>query len=171
MPPTGFDYDWIIVGSGFGGSVAALRLSEKGYSVAVLESGRRHADNEYASSTWNLRRFLWAPHLGLRGILRLTPFKDIFIVSGSALGGGSTVYANTLYRAKPAFFENPQWASLADWSSALLPHYDTAERMLGVQTVPMGSGGQLLLKEVAAHFNVAATTDNRFGSSGNRVGA
>ena len=157
MTPNGFDYDWVIVGSGFGGSVSALRLSEKGYRVAVLECGRRHADDEYAKSTWNLRRFLWAPRIGLRGILRLTPFKDIFIASGSAVGGGSAVYANTLYRAKPAFFENPQWAGLDDWGSALRPHYETAERMLGVQTVPYPSGGQELLKEVGAHFGKADT--------------
>ena len=157
MTATAFDYDWVIVGSGFGGSVAALRLSEKGYKVAVLESGRRYADDEYAKSAWNLRRFLWVPAIGLRGIMRLTPFKDIFIASGSAVGGGSAVYANTLYRAKPAFFENPQWAGLEEWGAALAPHYATAERMLGVQTVPFASGGQELLREVAAHFGSADT--------------
>jgi cholesterol oxidase len=85
---TTFDYDWLIVGSGFGGSVSALRLSEKGYRVAVLECGRRYRDEDFAATTWNLRRFMWAPALGLRGILRLTPFKDVFIASGSAGGGG-----------------------------------------------------------------------------------
>lgn len=154
---TTFDYDWIIVGSGFGGSVAAHRLTEKGYRVAVLEAGRRFRDEEYAESTWDLRRFLWAPALGMRGILRLTPFRDIFIASGSAVGGGSTVYANTLYRAKPAFFDNPQWAGLDDWARALEPHYATAERMLGVATVPYPSAGQDLLREVGAHFGAADT--------------
>ena len=157
MTPPAFDYDWIIVGSGFGGSVAALRLSEKGYRVAVIEAGHRYADDEYAESTWDLKRFLWAPRLGLRGILELTPFKDIFIASGAAVGGGSTVYANTLYRAKPAFFANPQWRDLDDWATVLRPHYDTAERMLGVATVPYGSAGQDLLKEVGERFGCAHT--------------
>ena len=90
-----FDYDWLVVGSGFGGSVSALRLAEKGYQVGVLEAGRRYRDQEFAKSTWDLKRFLWAPALGLRGIFRLTPFKDVFIASGAAVGGGSIVYANT----------------------------------------------------------------------------
>jgi len=154
---TAFDFDWIIVGSGFGGSVSALRLAEKGYTVAVLEAGKRYADHEYAKSTWNLRRFLWAPALGMRGIFRLTPFKDVFVASGTAVGGGSTVYANTLYRAKPAFFDNPQWRGLDDWDAALRPHYETAERMLGVATVPFASDGQDLLKELGAHFGVEGT--------------
>jgi cholesterol oxidase len=169
-----FDFDWVIVGSGFGGSVAALRLSEKGYRVAVLESGRRYADHEYAKSAWNLRRFLWAPQIGLRGILRLTPFKDIFIASGAAMGGGSAVYANTLYRAKPTFYDNPQWAGLDDWRTALEPHYDTAERMLGVATVPFESGAQSLLQEVGTHFDAAETFTRTpvgvfFGTPGQRV--
>ena len=136
MAQNGFDHDWLIVGSGFGGSVSALRLSEKGYRVAVLECGRRYLDEDYAASTWDLRRFMWAPALGLRGILRLTPFKDVFIASGSAVGGGSVVYACTLYRGAPEFFVNRQWAGLEDWAAVLKPHYDTAERMLGVNTVP-----------------------------------
>ena len=131
-----FDYDWLIVGSGFGGSVSALRLAEKGYKVGVLEAGRRYRDEDYAKTTWDLKRFLWAPAIGLRGIFRLTPFKDVFIASGAAVGGGSVVYANTLYRASPEFFVNPQWAGINDWSAALAPHYDTAEKMLGVQMVP-----------------------------------
>ncbi len=152
-----FDFDWIVVGSGFGGSVSALRLTEKGYRVAVLECGRRFRDEDYAKSTWELRNFLWAPRLGLRGIFRLTPFKDVFIASGSGVGGGSLVYANTLYRAAPSFFANPQWAALDDWASALKPHYDTATRMLGVQTVPFESDGQKLLLQVGQAFGVEQT--------------
>ena len=169
-----FDYDWVIVGSGFGGSVSALRLTEKGYKVGVLECGRRYRDEDYAASTWQLRKFLWAPFLGLRGIFRLTPFKDVFIASGAGVGGGSIVYANTLYRAAPAFFANPQWADLGDWAAALAPHYDTAERMLGVQTVPFDSDNQKLLKQVGAAFGVEHTFTRTpcgvfFGEPGKRV--
>ena len=152
-----FDYDWLVVGSGFGGSVSALRLAEKGYKVGILEAGRRYRDEDYAETTWDLKRFLWAPALGLRGIFRLTPFKDVFIASGSAVGGGSVVYANTLYRASPEFFANPQWSALGDWAQALAPHYDTAEKMLGVQMVPRESDGQKILQQVGEHFGVAHT--------------
>ncbi len=156
-PSGGVDYDWLVIGSGFGGSVSALRLAEKGYRVGVLEQGRRYRDEEYAASTWQLRRWLWAPLLGLRGIFQLTPFKDVFIASGTAVGGGSTVYANTLYRASPEFFVNPQWRELNDWAAALQPHYDTAERMLGVVEVPRDSDGQQLLREVGRQFGVEDT--------------
>lgn len=174
MTPAQPEYDWIIIGSGFGGSVSALRLSQKGYKVLVIEAGHRYADDEYAKSTWDLKRFLWAPSIGLRGILELTPFKDVFIASGAAVGGGSAVYANTLYRAKPAFFTNPQWADLEDWNTILRPHYETAERMLGVTTVPHSSGGQDLLRAVGEHFGVADTFTRTpvgvfFGEAGREV--
>src|SRR5215210_3927834 len=113
------DYHWIVVGSGFGGSVSALRLAEKGYRVAVLECGRRFADEDFARTTWNWRRFLWLPKLGMRGILRFTLYKDVTILSGSGVGGGSLVYANTLYRPPERFFGDPQWAGMADWLQAL----------------------------------------------------
>jgi cholesterol oxidase len=115
------DFDWIVIGSGFGGSVSALRLAEKGYRVAILECGRRYRDEDFAESTWNLRRYYWMPKLGLRGIFRMTAFKDVFIVSGSGVGGGSLGYANTLYRARPAFFQDAQWGDLEDWSAPSLP--------------------------------------------------
>ena len=108
------DFDWIVIGSGFGGSVAALRLAEKGYSVGVVECGRRYEDDDYARTTWNSRRFLWSPRLGLRGILRMTLFKDVFVLSGSGVGGGSLVYANTLYRPPERFYQAEQWADMDD---------------------------------------------------------
>lgn len=151
------DYDWLVVGSGFGGSVSALRLAEKGYSVAVIEAGRRFEDKDFAESTWQLGRYLWAPLVGLRGILRMTPCKDIFIVSGAGVGGGSIVYANTLYRAKPEYFRNPQWADLADWEQELDQPYATAERMLGVNTVPFESPADRVLKDYARHIGVEDT--------------
>ena len=152
-----YDYDWLIIGSGFGGSVSALRLAEKGYRVAVLESGRRFEDEDFAASAWNLRSFLWAPFAGLRGILRLTPFRDVFIASGAGVGGGSIVYANTLYRARPSFFAHPQWADMQDWERELTPHYDIAERMLGVQEVPFESPGDSLLQRIAENEGMGHT--------------
>jgi cholesterol oxidase len=151
------DYDWLIIGSGFGGSVSALRLSEKGYKVGVIEAGRRFEDEDFAKSSWQLNRYLWAPFLGLRGIMRFTPFKDIFIASGAGVGGGSIVYANTLYRAKSEFFQNPQWAALGDWQQELDQHYATAEHMLGVNTVPFESAGDKLLQDYAASIGVEDT--------------
>ena len=169
-----FDYDWIVVGSGFGGSVAALRLTEKGYRVVVIECGRRYADDDYAESAWDFRKFFWAPRLGMHGILRLTAFRDIYVVSGSAVGGGSAVYANTLYRPKPEFYRNSQWAGLEEWESALAPHYAEAERMLGPTIIPFESDQQQLLRAAADHLDVRSTfTGTRvgvyFGAPGERV--
>jgi cholesterol oxidase len=152
-----FDYDWVVVGSGFGGSVAALRLAEKGYSVAVLECGRRFADQDFAEQTADFRRYNWIPHLGMRGILRLSIFKDIFVLSGCGVGGGSLGYANTLYRARPGFYENPQWAELADWERELEPFYEEAERMLGVTTYDRDGAADLLLREYGESLGVAET--------------
>ncbi len=144
-----FDYDWLVVGSGFGGSVSALRLAERGYRVAVLECGRRFRDQDFAESTWEAAKYYWMPKLGLKGILRLTIFKDVFVASGCGVGGGSLGYANTLYRARPAFYRDRQWAELADWETVLGPHYDEAERMLGVTSYDEDSEADLLLKEYA----------------------
>jgi cholesterol oxidase len=145
----GFDFDWIVIGSGFGGSVAALRLAERGYRVAVLECGRRFEDHDFADTTWQARRYYWMPKLGMKGILRMTMFKDLFIVSGCGVGGGSLGYANTLYRGRPAFYADPQWADLADWEAELRPAYDEAERMLGVTTYDEDTPADLLLKRYA----------------------
>lgn len=155
------DYDWLVVGSGFGGSVSALRLAEKGYKVAVLECGSRFRDEDFAESTLRQpRRYFWAPKLGFRGVLRMSFFKDVFVVSGSGVGGGSLGYANTLYRARSAFFKDPQWAELGDWESELAPHYETAERMLGVTEYEgMGPADQLL-KEYAEEIGVGDSFQN-----------
>jgi cholesterol oxidase len=141
-----YDYDWIIIGSGFGGSVSALRLAEKGYTVGVLESGRRFAEGDYATETKQASKYYWFPQFGMRGIFRMTLFKDIFIASGSGVGGGSLGYANTLYRAMRGFYENPQWSSLADWEAELDEHYTEAERMLGVTEYDTEGPADLLLK-------------------------
>jgi cholesterol oxidase len=172
--PAHLDYDWIVIGSGFGGSVAALRLAEKGYRVAVLECGRRYRDEDFAESTWNFRRYYWMPRLGLRGIFRMTVFKDVFIVSGSGVGGGSLGYANTLYRARPAFFRDPQWRDLGEWERALEPHYETAEHMLGVTEYPLEGPADALLREYSEEIGVADTYKHTrvgafFGEPGKEV--
>ena len=160
----GYDYDWLVIGSGFGGSVSALRLAEKGYRVAILECGRRFADDEFAEETKQAKRYYWAPHLGLKGILRLTLFKDVFVVSGCGVGGGSLGYANTLYRARPGFYANPQWADRADWEAELAPHYDEAERMLGVTPYDTTGPADVLLREFAESRGVGDTfTPTRVG--------
>jgi cholesterol oxidase len=160
-----YDYDWLVVGSGFGGAVSALRLAEKGYSVAVLECGSRFEDDDFAESTLREpRRYFFSPKLGMRGVLRMTFFKDVFVVSGSGVGGGSLGYANTLYRARPAFFEDPQWAGLDNWELALAPHYDTAERMLGVAEYEGIGPADKLLQEYGEEIGVGETfTNTRVG--------
>src|SRR4051794_12531695 len=151
------DYDWVVVGSGFGGSVSALRLREKGYSVGVLECGKRFSDADFPKSTWDLRRYFWAPRIGLRGIFRMSTFKDVAIVSGSGVGGGSLGYANTLYRARRRFYEDPQWSALNDWEAVLAPHYDEAERMLGVVAYDQDDPADDLLREFAREIGVEDT--------------
>ncbi len=129
-------YDVLVVGSGFGGSVAALRLTEKGYRVGVLEAGRRFRDEDFAATSWRVRKFLWAPRLGLYGIQRIHLLPDVLVLCGAGVGGGSLVYANTLYVPPQEFFTDPQWAGITDWQRELLPYYDQAARMLGVTEVP-----------------------------------
>jgi cholesterol oxidase len=149
-----FDFDWLVIGSGFGGSVSALRLSEKGHSVGVLECGRRFADDELPSSTADLRRYFWNPMLGMKGIFRLTTFKDVSVVSGCGVGGGSLGYANTLYVPPTKFFKDSQWADMNDWESALAPHYAEAQRMLGVVQNPHDDPADQLLRELGEELGV-----------------
>jgi cholesterol oxidase len=152
-----FDYDWLIVGSGFGGSVSALRLAEKGYSVGVLECGRRFADDEFPSTTADLKSYFWNPKVGMKGIFRMTTFKDVSVVSGCGVGGGSLGYANTLYVPPKAFFEDRQWADMEDWESALAPHYAEAQRMLGVVQNPHDDPADQLLRELGEELGVGDT--------------
>ncbi|MEA2001177.1 MAG: GMC family oxidoreductase [Actinomycetota bacterium] len=150
-------YDVIVIGSGFGGSVTALRLTEKGYRVAVLESGRRFNSNDYPTTNWNLRRFFWFPRLGMRGIQRLTLLRDVLVLSGAGVGGGSLVYANTLYEPHDAFFTDEQWSAITDWKTELSPFYDQAKRMLGATPHPTPTPADNVMKQVAVHFGVEDT--------------
>ncbi len=193
-------YDVVVIGSGFGGSVAALRLVEKGYSVAVVEAGRRFADNEFPETSWRIRRFIWAPRLGCFGIQRLDllpgrrgeagrdPTRGeagrdltrgearrdltrgegagpapaqrdraggVLVLSGAGVGGGSLVYANTLYEPLDDFFADPQWSDITDWRDELAPHYAQAKRMLGVATYPRMTAADTAMRAVAGRMGVA----------------
>ena len=151
------DYDVLIIGSGFGGSVTALRLTEKGYRVGVLEAGRRFADDEFAKTSWNLRKFLWVPKLGMYGIQRIHLLRNVMILAGAGVGGGSLNYANTLYVPPDPFFNDPQWKDITDWRAELMPHYDQAQRMLGVVTNPTFTDADKIMKEVADEMGVGDT--------------
>ncbi len=165
-----FDYDFAIVGSGFGGSVSALRLSEKGYSVAVLEMGKRWRTEDFPKTNWNLRKSMWLPAQGLYGILQLTVLRDVFILHGCGVGGGSLVYANTLLVPPAEAFRDPQWVGL-DWQQVLRPHYETALRMLGAIPSQVLVETDRMLKKVAdemgrGHTFHRATVGVYFGEQG-----
>jgi cholesterol oxidase len=154
MPP---DYDTLIIGSGFGGSVAALRSTEKGYRVGVLEAGRRFADDEFAKTSWRLRKFFWAPKLGMYGIQRIHLLHNVMILAGAGVGGGSLNYANTLYVPPEPFFKDRQWSHITDWRAELMPHYEQAQRMLGVVRNPTLTDADRIVKEVADDIGVGDT--------------
>ncbi len=151
------DYDVVIIGSGFGGSVSALRLAEKGYRVAVLEAGRRFTDDQLPKTSWRLRRYLFAPALGCHGILRLTLLDNVLVLSGAGVGGGSLGYANTLYQPPDAFYADHRWASITDWKAELARPYDQANRMLGVTINPVESAADRALQAVAEEMGVRHT--------------
>jgi cholesterol oxidase len=151
------EVDVLVVGSGFGGSVAALRLTEKGYRVAVVESGRRFGPGDFARTNWNLRRYLFMPRLGLRGIQRMTLLDDLLVLSGAGVGGGSLVYANVLYEPLDPFFDDRQWADIADWRDELEAYYAQAREMLGGVETPFESAADDVMREVARRMGVEDT--------------
>jgi cholesterol oxidase len=139
------EYDFVIVGSGFGGSVSAMRLAEKGYRVLVLERGRRYRDQDFPRSNWDLRNYLWMPALRFFGFLQMTLFPDVLVMHWSGVGGGSLGYANVLVEPDKAAFEAPAWKELGDWKTILEPHYETAKRMLGrTQAVKLAEADEVL---------------------------
>src|ERR1700752_2268422 len=151
------DYDVLIIGSGFGGSVSALRLTEKGYRVGVLEAGRRFSDEDFAKTSWNLRKLLWAPKLGMYGIQRIHLLRNVMILAGAGVGGGSLNYANTLYVPPEPFFADGQWSHITDWRAALRPPYAQAKRRVGVVKNPTFTDADRMIKEVADDMGAGDT--------------
>jgi cholesterol oxidase len=154
---TDFDFDVLVIGSGFGGSVTALRLTEKGYKVGVIEAGARFEDKDFADNSWDLKRFLFNPAIGCYGIQRIDGVKDSLILAGAGVGGGSLVYANTLYEPLEPFYTDKQWAHIADWRAELAPYYDQAKRMLGVVTNPLDTPADQVMRKVADDMGVGDT--------------
>ncbi len=150
-------YDVLVIGSGFGGSVTALRLTEKGYKVGVLEAGARFADSDFPDTSFDAKRYLFAPALGMYGIQRIDALKDCLILAGAGVGGGSLVYANTLYEPLDAFYSDPSWAHITDWKTELAPYYDQAKRMLGVVTNPRTTPSDEVMRQVAEEMGVGET--------------
>jgi cholesterol oxidase len=150
-------YDYVIIGSGFGGSVSAMRLAEKGYSVLVLESGKRYEDHDFPKTNWNIWKFLWLPALRCFGIMHFSFFRNILALHGDGVGGGSLVYGNVLMRPDDTIFNNPSWRHLQDWKSILAAHYETAEHMLGVTPNPRRWAADGILNEIATEMGVKST--------------
>lgn len=170
----GSDYDVVVVGSGFGGSVAALRLAEKGYRVHVIESGRRFRDEDFAKTSWDVRKYLWAPKLKCFGVQRIHRLPDVMVLAGAGVGGGSLNYANTLYVPPASFFADQQWSDLTDWETELAPHYDLASTMLGVVTTPCHGVVDDVMRLAARDMGVEDTfrktpTGVFYGMPGKRV--
>ena len=151
------DFDVLVIGSGFGGSVTALRLTEKGYKVGVLEAGARFEDEDLPTTSWDLKKYLFRPEAGCYGIQRVDALKDCMIVSGAGVGGGSLVYANTLYEPLAPFYDDPQWRHSTDWRAELKPFYDQAKRMLGVVENPLRTPADDVMEKVATDMGVGET--------------
>lgn len=152
-----FDFDVLVIGSGFGGSVSALRLTEKGYSVGVIEAGARFNDEDFAKTSFDLKKYLFRPEIGCYGIQRIEAVRDSLIMAGAGVGGGSLVYANTLYEPLEQFYKDPQWADITDWKSELAPYYDQAKRMLGVVENPIRTPADDVMEKVANDLGVGDT--------------
>ncbi len=153
-----YDYDVVVIGSGFGGSVTALRLTEKGYRVGVLEAGRRFDESSYPKTSWDVRNFLWAPKLGCFGLQRIALLRDVVVLAAAGVGGGSLLYANTLYEpSSDSFYNDPQWRDITDWRAELAPHYDQAKRMLGVVRNPLHTPADTVMREVVEDMGVGDT--------------
>jgi cholesterol oxidase len=167
-------YDWIIIGSGFGGSVSAHRLTQKGYKVLVIEKGRRFKLDDFPKTNWNLKNWMWKPSVGFKGFFQMSFLKHMTVYHGVGVGGGSLVYANTLPTPTERFFEAKSWGHLANWQSELAPHYETAKRMLGATTNPVMTRGDEVIKEIAQemgreeHFHPTEVAVF-FGKPGNTV--
>jgi len=157
VPQDTYDYDVIVVGSGFGGSVTALRLTEKGYKVGVLEAGRRFTPTTLPKNSWDLKNYLWAPKLNMYGIQRIHLLGNVMVLAGAGVGGGSLNYANTLYVPPKPFFEDAQWREITDWEEELSPYYDQARRMLGVRLNPTMTPSDVHLKAAAQRMGVGDT--------------
>lgn len=150
MKKTAFDYDYVIIGSGFGGSVSALRLSEKGYKVLVIEKGKWfNQPEDFPKTNWNLRKWMWLPRLGMTGIFKLSFFRHVAVLSGAGVGGGSLVYANTLPVPKSPFFHSGSWQGLCDWENELKPFYALAKTMLGAAVHPYMSKSDKVMQSLA----------------------
>ncbi|MFD8571323.1 GMC oxidoreductase [Streptomyces sp. NPDC057694] len=157
MTEDAYDYDVVVIGSGFGGSVSALRLTEKGYRVGVLEAGRRFTPGTLPKNSWDIKNYLWAPRLGMYGIQRIHLLGNVMVLAGAGVGGGSLNYANTLYVPPKPFFEDPQWKDITDWEEELKPYYEQAQRMLGVRLNPTMTPADVHLKAAAQSMGIGDT--------------
>lgn len=153
-------YDYIVIGSGFGGSVASMRLAKKGYSVLTIEKGQRFKTEDFPKSNWNLKKYLWLPKIGFLGFQKLNIFKHAFILSGTGVGGGSLVYANTLMIPPSDFFKNKQWSEFNEWEAELKPFYEIAGKMLGRTKFDKQNTEDKLLREVAKDLGKENSFDN-----------